>query len=276
LSILECGNRSIDLAKPCVMGILNVTPDSFSDGGKFNQFDKALYHAEQMIADGVVFIDVGGESTRPGAKTVTVQEELERVIPVIEALAKRFDVLISVDTSTPAVMLAAAQAGAHLLNDVRSLRRAGALQVAAQTKLAVCLMHMIGEPHNMQFAPSYQDVTSEVTDFLVSKVNECLSAGIARNRLLIDPGFGFAKTLQHNLRLFRDLSVLRKVNIPILVGVSRKSMIGGILDNQVDERLFGSIALASLAVFMGAKIIRAHDVKATVDAIKMVQAVQEA
>jgi len=273
---LICGAQMLDLSKTKVMGILNITPDSFSDGGKFMAMDAALKQTEQMLQAGAAIIDVGGESTRPGAKTVTTAQELERVIPIIAAVAKRFATVISVDTSTPEVMLEAAKNGAGLINDVRSLRRSGALEAAAQTGLPICLMHMQGEPHNMQQNPHYVDVVQEVLEFLDGRINACIQAGIKPNKLLIDPGFGFAKNLNHNLKLMQQLPKLQKLNLPILVGVSRKSMIGQVLNLPVNERLAGSLALASLATFMGAKIIRCHEVAQTVQAVKMVEAVMAA
>jgi len=273
---LVCANKALDLSSTKVMGILNVTPDSFSDGGKFNNLDLALQHAEQMVNAGAKIIDVGGESTRPGAKQITVQQELDRVLPVIENINSRLDVIISVDTSTPDVMLEAAKLGAGLINDVRSLQRENALTIAKQIDLPVCLMHMQGEPHNMQNNPYYSDVVQDVIDFLAERVKACEQAGINRERLLIDPGFGFGKNLQHNLYLFKHLMRLHQLDLPILVGVSRKKMIGDVLELQTEQRLNGSLALASLAAFMGAKIIRVHDVKETAQAVNMINAVMQA
>ena len=258
------------------MGILNVTPDSFSDGGRFNSLDLALKRTEQMLQAGATLIDVGGESTRPGALHVSQDEELERVIPVVEAIAHRFDVVISVDTSNAQVMRESARAGAGLINDVRSLRREGALAAAAESNLAVCIMHMQGEPQTMQDAPAYVDVTSEVADFLEKRMRECEEAGIASERIVLDPGFGFAKTLEHNLKLFNQLEQLHHLQRPLLIGVSRKSMVGNVLNKPVDQRLYGSLALAALAVAKGAPIVRVHDVKETVDVVRMIAAVQNA
>jgi len=258
------------------MGILNVTPDSFSDGGRFNSLDTALRHVEGMLQAGATLIDVGGESTRPGALAVSGEEELQRVVPVVEAIAARFDVVISVDTSTPAVMTQSAAVGAGMINDVRSLEREGALQAAAATGLPVCLMHRQGEPDNMQDAPTYASVLDEVNAYLTARVAACEAIGIARDRLLLDPGFGFGKSLAHNLQLFARMSELRPDDLPLLVGVSRKSMIGQVLDLPVDQRLYGSLALAALAVNAGACIIRAHDVAETVDVVRMVNAVAQA
>ncbi|WP_236183831.1 dihydropteroate synthase [Pseudomonas protegens] len=273
---LPCGNRVLDLARAHVMGILNVTPDSFSDGGRFSQLDLALQHAEVMVAAGATLIDVGGESTRPGARAVSPLEELERVAPVVERIHGELDVIISVDTSTPAVMRETARLGAGLINDVRSLRREGALDAAAATGLPVCLMHMLGEPGDMQDNPHYQDVTREVAEFLVERMAQCASVGIGPERIVLDPGFGFAKTLQHNLSLFKHMDALHALGRPLLVGVSRKSMIGQALNRPVGERLHGSLALAALAVAKGAKIIRVHDVAETVDVVRMIAAVESA
>lgn len=273
---LPCGNRVLDLARAHVMGILNVTPDSFSDGGRFSQLDLALQHAEAMVAAGATLIDVGGESTRPGARAVSPLEELERVAPVVERIHRELDVIISVDTSTPAVMRETARLGAGLINDVRSLRREGALDAAAATGLPVCLMHMLGEPGDMQDNPHYQDVTREVAEFLADRMAQCASVGIGPERIVLDPGFGFAKTLQHNLSLFKHMDALHALGRPLLVGVSRKSMIGLALNRPVGERLHGSLALAALAVAKGAKIIRVHDVAETVDVVRMIAAVESA
>lgn len=258
------------------MGILNVTPDSFSDGGRFNRLDAALRHAEQMVRAGATFIDVGGESTRPGAAAVSPEEELDRVAPVVDAIARALDVVVSLDTSTPMVMREGAALGAGLINDVRSLTRPGALEAAAVTGLPVCLMHMVGEPTTMQLDPCYDDVVQSVIEFLSQRIEACVQVGITRERVIVDPGFGFAKTLQHNLVLFRRLERLAILQSPILVGVSRKSMIGKVLGKPVDERLMGSIALASLAVAKGARILRVHDVAETVDAVKMIAAIESA
>lgn len=276
LSRLPCGSRLLDLTRPQVMGILNVTPDSFSDGGRFAQRDAALRHAEAMLRAGATLIDVGGESTRPGAHEVSSIEELERVAPVVEAIAAELDVIISVDTSTPAVMRETARLGAGLINDVRSLQRDGALDAAADTGLPVCLMHMRGEPTTMQQSPVYADVLVEVRDFLAERLAACATAGIAAERVILDPGFGFAKTLEHNLSLFKHLEALHAFGRPLLVGVSRKSMIGKVLGHEVGERLYGSLALAALAVAKGAHILRVHDVAETVDVVRMIAAVEAA
>jgi dihydropteroate synthase len=258
------------------MGILNVTPDSFSDGGRFNQLDAALRHAEAMVAAGATLIDVGGESTRPGARVVSPVEELERVAPIVERIARELDVIISVDTSTPAVMRETARLGAGLINDVRSLRRDGALDAAAATGLPVCLMHMLGEPGNMQDNPHYDDLVGEVSGFLADRIAQCAAAGIVADKIILDPGFGFAKTLQHNLSLFKHMEALHALGRPLLVGVSRKSMIGQALNRPVGERLYGGLALAALAVTKGARILRVHDVAETVDVVRMLAAVESA
>ena len=273
---LLCGNRVLDLAQTHVMGILNVTPDSFSDGGKYSQLDAALRHAEAMVAAGATLIDVGGESTRPGARAVSPLEELERVAPIVERMHRELDVIISVDTSTPDVMRETARLGAGLINDVRSLRRDGALDAAAATGLPVCLMHMLGEPGDMQDNPQYQDVTKEVGEFLAERMARCASVGIPAERIILDPGFGFAKTLLHNLSLFKHMESLHALGRPLLVGVSRKSMIGQALNRPVGERLYGGLALAVLASQKGARILRVHDVAETVDVVKMIAAVESA
>ncbi len=273
---LPCGAHTLDLSAPVVMGILNVTPDSFSDGGRFNERDAALRQAERMLADGAAIIDVGGESTRPGAAPVTEQEELDRVVPIVEALARELDALVSVDTSTAAVIRDSAAVGAGLINDVRSLQRPGALAAAATTGLPVCVMHMLGEPGTMQDDPRYEDVTAEVVAFLEARVKECERAGILRERLLVDPGFGFAKTVAHNLTLMQQMNALQSLALPVLIGVSRKSLFGRVLGREVDERLPGSLAAAVMCVERGARIVRAHDVKETVDAVRFAHAVREA
>ena len=273
---LPCGNRVLDLAHPQVMGILNVTPDSFSDGGRFRQRDEALRHAAAMVAAGASLIDVGGESTRPGALQVSADEELQRVAPVVEAIAAELDVIISVDTSCPQVMRESARLGAGLLNDVRSLRREGALQAAAESGLPVCLMHMQGEPETMQKNPHYDDLLAEVQAFFAERMAACAAAGITAERIILDPGFGFAKNLQHNLSLFKHMQVLHGFARPLLVGVSRKSMIGQALGREVDQRLAGGLALAALAVAKGACILRVHDVAETVDLVRMIAAVEAA
>lgn len=273
---LPCGNRVLDLAQTHVMGILNITPDSFSDGGRFNQRDLALRHAQAMVEAGATLIDIGGESTRPGARPVSVVEELERVAPLVEAINRELDVIISVDTSTPAVMRESARLGAGLINDVRALRRDGALDAAAATGLPVCLMHMQGEPGTMQDHPRYDDLLGEVSSFLLERMQACASAGIPAERILLDPGFGFAKSHAHNLSLFKHMQALHALGRPLLVGVSRKSMVGLALNKPVTERLNGSLALAALAMTKGAKILRVHDVAETIDVVRMIAAVEAA
>ncbi|MDU8629908.1 dihydropteroate synthase [Pseudomonas syringae group sp. 243L2] len=273
---LPCGNRVLDLAHTHVMGILNATPDSFSDGGRYSQLDAALRHAEAMVQAGATLIDVGGESTRPGARPVSASEEVERVAPVVEVIARELDVIISVDTSTPEVMLATAGLGAGLINDVRSLQRPGALEAAASTGLPVCLMHMLGEPGTMQNDPYYDDLVGEVCAFLAERIKQCAAAGIDQQKIILDPGFGFAKTLEHNLSLFKHMEALHALGQPLLVGVSRKSMIGAVLGRPVDQRLSGGLALAALAMTKGARILRVHDVAETADVVRMIAAVQAA
>lgn len=276
MNFLQCGSRRLDLGRPVVMGILNVTPDSFSDGGRFLGPDAALAHARSLWAEGARIIDVGAESTRPGAAPVSVQEELDRMLPVVERIAAELDVVISIDTSTPEVMAGAAALGAGLINDVRALRRPGALAAAAATGLPVCLMHMQGEPDTMQEHPRYADIGAEVEAFLLARVAACEMAGLPAERIVLDPGFGFGKTLAHNLDLMASLPRLAQLGFPLLVGVSRKSMLGAILGGApVDQRLHAGVAAAAIAALHGAKIIRAHDVKATCDAVAVAAALLE-
>ncbi len=277
MTLLACGTRTLDLATPAVMGILNITPDSFSDGGRYLSLDAALRQTEQMLADGARLIDVGAESTRPGAEPVGEQEELERLLPVVEAIAARFDTVISVDTSTPSAMRESARLGAGLINDVRALRRPGALEAAVASGLPVCLMHMRGEPGTMQLAPDYDDVVAGVMVFLRERAAACVAAGMDEGRILFDPGFGFAKTLTHNLQLLKHLDQIQQLGRPLLVGLSRKSMLGAVLNGApVDQRLHAGVAAAVLAVDRGARIVRSHDVRATVDALMLWQAQQQA
>jgi dihydropteroate synthase len=271
---LHCGSRVLDLTRPVVMGVLNVTPDSFSDGGHYSSPERALGHARDMVAEGAAIIDVGGESTRPGATPVSPELELQRVLPVVRAIASGLDVVISVDTSSPEVMRAAVAEGAHLINDVRALQRPGALEAAAATSAGICLMHMQGEPADMQRAPAYSRVVEEVRAFLTARMQTCLAAGIARERLCIDPGFGFGKRVEDNLELLRRLGELRELGVPVLAGLSRKSMLSVLTGRTPDQRLAGSLALACVAAAGGASIIRAHDVAATVDVLKIVGALQ--
>jgi len=267
------GQQILDLSSPRVMGILNVTPDSFSDGGLFNSVDKAAAHAENMVNEGAALIDVGGESTRPEAKAISVQEEMDRVLPVIEKITGQIETIVSVDTSAPAVMREAANLGAGLINDVRALQTEGALQAVIDTGLPVCLMHMQGSPQEMQQKPQYQNAVSDINSFLLKRVQACEDKGISKNRIIIDPGFGFGKLLEHNLHLLKELEVFKQSGCPVLVGLSRKSMIDKILDLPVGQRLPGSLALAVMAIERGASIIRVHDVAETVQVVKITEAV---
>jgi len=276
---LQFGDSALDLSQPRVMGILNTTPDSFSDGGQHYRngrlcLDLVLTRAQQMLNEGADIIDVGGESTRPGAAPVSEAEELERVVPVVEVLVRELGAIVSVDTSTPVVMREAAVAGAGMLNDIRALQRDGALHAAAATGLPVCLMHMQGQPATMQEGPRYRDPVDDVKQFLRERVSACEQAGIARQRLVLDPGFGFGKNLNHNLELLRRLPEFAELGCPLLVGLSRKSMLGELLGRDVSERLPGSLALAMAAAERGASIIRVHDVAATADVLKVLRALK--
>ena len=267
--------HTLDLSQPCIMGILNLTPDSFSDGGLFTNKEKALNHVQQMISDGAQIIDVGGESTRPGASEVSVDEECNRVIPLIKAIREISDIPISIDTSKTEVMQQAVEAGASMINDVNALQAEGAVELVAKLNVPVCLMHMQGQPRTMQHTPSYKDVVQEVKEFLKQRMDVCVKAGIKKENIIIDPGFGFGKTLEHNLSLFKHLDEFTTLGLPLLVGVSRKSMVGTVLNNAAaDERLQGSVALATLAAWMNTNILRVHDVKATADALKLCMAVK--
>lgn len=271
---LRCGRHQLDLSYPRVMGILNVTPDSFSDGGRYNALDEAVRHAETMLAEGASIIDIGGESTRPGASPVPLQEELDRVLPVVERLVSELDALVSLDTSRGEVMREAASRGAGMINDVRSLRWPGALEAAAMSGLPVCVMHMLGEPTDMQRAPHYEvPIEEAVAAFLETRIAECEAAGVRRDQLVLDPGFGFGKRVEHNLRLLNRMQPLTDFGLPVLAGMSRKSMIGKVLARPVEERLPGGLALATMAVERGARIVRVHDVGPTVDAVNMTWAV---
>lgn len=272
--VLHCAGRALDLSRPAIMGVINTTPDSFADGGTLYQsarldLELAMARAREMVDAGAAILDIGGESTRPGAAAVSPEEEMDRVLPLVERIAAELDVIVSVDTSMPGLMTAAAGAGAGLLNDVRALGRDGALAAAAATGLPVCLMHMRGEPANMQQGPRYTDVVAEVTEFLRQRIDACAAAGIARERLVVDPGFGFGKTVQHNLQLLNGLPRLAALGLPVLVGLSRKSLIQKLIGRPVQERLPASLALAVLAVERGAAIVRTHDVAATADAVAM-------
>jgi dihydropteroate synthase len=273
---LDCAGKPLDLSVPRIMGILNVTPDSFSDGGDFLAPEKAVQHALEMVEEGAAVIDVGGESTRPGAAPVDVDEELRRVIPVIEMLQRELTVPVSIDTRKPAVMQAAVAAGAGLINDVNALQAPGAVETAAALGVPVCLMHIQGDPETMQDQPDYRDVVAEVGAFLVARARACRDAGIARERILLDPGFGFGKTPEHNLLLLQRLDTLVANGYPVLVGLSRKSLIGNVLGLSVDKRVYPGVALNVLAVWQGASLVRSHDVRATREAIEMCHAVQVA
>jgi dihydropteroate synthase len=273
---LRCGSHLLDLHAPVVMGVLNVTPDSFSDGGLDSSADAAIARGLAMVEAGAGIVDVGGESTRPGARSVTVAEELRRVLPVIEGLLAATSVPVSIDTSKPEVMRATTAAGVSIINDVNALRAPGALEAAAASDAAVCLMHMQGEPRTMQADPRYDNVVEEVGAFLDARIETCVAAGIDRDRLLIDPGIGFGKRLEHNLQLIAGLDALVRRNVPVLVGVSRKSMLGILLNRPVTERLAGGLAVAAVAVAAGAAVIRTHDVAATVDAVRVAAAIREA
>lgn len=271
--ILDCAGKSLDLSRPRVMGILNVTPDSFSDGGAFFTLDDAARQAEQMVAEGADILDIGGESTRPGADAVTLDDELARVVPVVEHLYARFDIPLSVDTSKPEVMRAAVEAGAAMVNDVSALRAPGAIEALVDLGVPACLMHMQGEPRTMQHAPQYDDVVADILAYLQARVAECEAGGISRTQLLLDPGFGFGKTLDHNLALLARLGEFLGPGLPVLVGISRKSMLGALTGRDVDQRMPASVAAALLAVERGAHIVRVHDVGPTVDALKVWHAV---
>jgi dihydropteroate synthase len=266
---LRCGGRTLELEAAVVMGVLNVTPDSFSDGGLYLEPDAALARAERMAAEGAAIVDVGGESTRPGARGIDSDEEIRRVLPIVERIAARLPLLISVDTSNPELMRRAAAAGAHLINDVRALRVPGALEAAAAANLGICLMHMRGEPADMQRDPRYGDIVAEIRDFLEERMRACARAGIERERLCLDPGFGFGKTTAHNLELLQHLAEFASLDRPLCVGLSRKSLVAALTGRPAAERLAGSVALATVAVLRGARIVRAHDVAATVDAVRI-------
>jgi len=270
---LNCNGKSLNLDKPQVMGILNVTPDSFSDGGHFNRIDTALVKAEQMINDGAAVIDIGGESTRPGAPDVSEREEVSRVIPILKAIKQRFDVIVSVDTSKANVMSEAIEQGAGLINDVRALQNVGCITAVAQSDVVICLMHMQGLPRSMQNAPYYDDLFNDISLFFEARILACESAGINKAQLVLDPGFGFGKTLDQNYQLLAGLNSFQPLKLPILAGLSRKSMIGNLLNRAVEERLPGSLTAAIIAAQQGAKIIRVHDVKETVDALKILDKV---
>ncbi|HAS27325.1 dihydropteroate synthase [Vibrio splendidus] len=269
--ILKANNKTLVLDRPHVMGILNVTPDSFSDGGKFNSLDNALLQAERMIQAGVSIIDIGGESTRPGAPDVSLEEELARVIPAIKAIRAKFDVWISIDTSKAEVMRQAVEAGADLINDVRALQEPGALQAAAEANVPVCLMHMKGQPRTMQASPVYDDVLMDVEAFLQERVEACEAVGISKNQLILDPGFGFGKTIEHNYHLLAHLEKFHTLGLPVLAGMSRKSMIFKLLDKAPADCMVASVTCATIAAMKGAQIIRVHDVEDTLEAMKIIE-----
>jgi dihydropteroate synthase len=267
---MQFKDKFLDLSTPRVMGILNVTPDSFSDGGAFNMLANGLVQTGLMVSEGADIIDIGGESTRPGAQSVSIQQELDRVIPVIESIYQRFDTIISIDTSKALVMTEAIKAGASLINDVRALQEKGALDAAVAAKVPVCLMHMQGQPRVMQQNPSYDDVVKDVMMFLQDRISVCRIAGIAQEQIIVDPGFGFGKSLEHNYQMLANLEGFHELNVPVLAGMSRKSMIGNLLQREIGQRLAGNIAVATMAAQKGAQIIRVHDVKETVDAVKII------
>ena len=273
---LYANNKCLDLSFPQIMGILNFTPDSFSDSGQFFSLDKALFQVEKMLKEGATIIDIGGESTRPMAEEVSEAEELQRVIPLVDAVKKRFDCWISVDTSKAVVMQEAAKVGMDLINDIRALREPGALEIAGQLNLPTCIMHMQGQPRTMQTNPHYDDVVQDVYQFLTDRTQACLTAGIAKENIIWDMGFGFGKTVQHNYKLLQQLAHFCESGCPVLAGLSRKSMIGAVLDKPVTERVVGSVAGALIAAQNGATILRVHDVAATADALKVWQATQQA
>ncbi len=273
--VLRCGRFTFDLIRPRVMGILNVTPNSFSDGGRYFNLPRALEHARQMIRDGADIIDIGGESTRPGAEPVHADQELARVLPLVQALAGS-NIAVSVDTRKPEVMRAAIDAGAAMINDVNALRAPGALEVVASQDVGVCIMHMQGQPQTMQQAPCYSNVVSEVRDFLVERAEACVNAGVATEAIVLDPGYGFGKLLEHNLSLIRALPVFAATGYPIMMGVSRKFSLGEITGREVDQRLAASLAAGLASVMRGARLLRVHDVRETVDALKVWTAVEQA
>ncbi|NOH52340.1 dihydropteroate synthase [Vibrio coralliilyticus] len=272
--IITANNKSLDLSTPQVMGILNVTPDSFSDGGKYNSLENAMIQVEKMLNAGVSIIDIGGESTRPGAPDVALEEELSRVIPVIKAIRERFDVWISIDTSKAEVMRQAVEAGADIINDVRALQEPGALEVAAESGLPVCLMHMQGQPRTMQANPHYDDLLKEVGEFLQERVQACEAKGMKKSQLILDPGFGFGKTLEHNYHMLAHLEQFHQFGLPLLAGMSRKSMLFKLLDKAPAECVAASVSCATIAAMKGAQIIRVHDFEQTLDAVKIVSMVQ--
>jgi len=271
--IIDCAGKCLDLNSPQIMGVLNITPDSFSDGGNYLAPDTAIRRAHQMQEQGAAIIDIGGESSRPGAAPVSIDEELERVIPVIEILVRELPIPVSIDTCKPEVMRATIGAGAGMINDIYALRAEGALETAAELGVPVCLMHMQGTPGTMQQSPQYQNVVTEVKSFLKDRITQCIKSGIPANRLLIDPGFGFGKTLEHNLLLLKGLKEFLALNVPVVAGLSRKSMIGQILDVPIADRLYGNIAAAAYAAWQGVRLLRVHDVSETRDALRIINAI---
>ena len=272
--IFDCGKFKLDLTTPCVMGIVNVTPDSFSDGGKFAATNLAIEHALRLASEGADILDIGGESTRPNAIPVSLQEELDRVIPVIESLVGQVNIPLSIDTYKPQVMQAAIDAGASMVNDVRALQEDGALELMAESNAGVCLMHMQGTPQTMQNHPHYDDVVNDIKTFLKARLQASIHAGIEVSRIVLDPGFGFGKTREHNITLIRELESFAELGQPLLVGLSRKSVLGQVTGKNVDARLYASIAASVIAAQKGARILRVHDVGATVEALKVVSAIQ--
>lgn len=275
MSLMRFGDKSLDLSLPHIMGILNVTPDSFSDGGLYSNIDRALVHVESMIEDGATIVDVGGESTRPGAALVGLSEEIDRVIPVIEAIKSRFDVVVSIDTSQAVVMTEAAAVGVGLINDVRALERSGAIVAAAESKLPVCLMHMQGAPLSMQNNPEYNSVVDEVIGYLEGRAQTCINAGISSKNIILDPGIGFGKSKEHNLLLLNQLGTLVDKKWPVLIGASRKTLIGDVLNRPVSERLFGTLGVHASAMERGASIFRVHDVKSHADLLTMMYRIKQ-
>jgi dihydropteroate synthase len=272
---ITCGDQHLDLVNPQVMGILNVTPDSFSDGGQFTQLNTALHQVEQMITDGANIIDIGGESTRPGAADVSEKDEISRVIPVLKAIKQRFNIIVSIDTSKANVMAEAIANGAGLINDVRALQNDGCLDIISQCNIPVCLMHMQGLPRTMQTSPYYHNLIDDIKAFFGNRIDDCAEVGIDKQRIILDPGFGFGKSLEQNYQLLAHFSDFKSFDLPLLAGLSRKSMIGNLLNRDVDKRLAGSLTTAVLAAQQGAKIIRVHDVRETMDALKIINAVAE-
>jgi dihydropteroate synthase len=275
--VFHCRGRALALDRPVIMGILNITPDSFFDGGRYAVLDCALQHASEMLEQGAEIIDIGGESTRPGSVSVSSNEQIDRILPVVEALVCNFPkALLSIDTSDPLVMSAAIQGGAHIINDVCALSAKGAIELIAQTEVGVCLMHMQGRPRDMQANPSYGDVLQEVRDFLTDRAKACILAGVQPQRIIIDPGIGFGKSLQHNLAILSHLEYFLPLGFPVLVGVSRKSMIGQILNAAPSNRLYGSLGAHVMSIVRGARLIRTHDVKETKEAIEVAFAIMSA